>query len=122
MKLQDIPQHLNITAAQLAEMAGIKKQSLNQYTTGARGKPSTVIRNVCAVAGLNREEVFFPDPFDHPFANDRENPAYWLSLSIEALKEAKKRGAIIDGLIPDIMEVGKRHLPEFGPEIFDPKN
>lgn len=119
MKFQDIPQHLGITAKQLADMAGIQKQNLHAYLKGAKGKSSTVVLHVCAVADLNREEVFFPDTFNHPWGGDPAKPAYWLALAVEALREAQDRGATVHDTINHILEIGKNGLDDFGPEIFE---
>ena len=119
MKFQDIPTHLGITAKQLADMAGIQKQNLHAYLKGAKGKSSTVVLHVCAVADLNREEVFFPDPFNHPWGGDPGKPAYWLALAIEALKEAQDRGVTVHNLIDELLRVGREGLDDFGPGIFE---
>ena len=119
MKFQDIPTHLGITAKQLADMAGLSKQNLHVYLKGVKGKDSKVVLHVCAIAELNREEVFFHDPFNHPWGGDPAKPAYWLALAIEALKEAQDRGATVHGLIDEILEIGKKGLDGFGPEIFE---
>lgn len=112
MKISDIPQYLGITAAQLAEMAGVSRQVLNDYTRGRRGKASEFVANVLHVSGLHREEVFFPDVFDHPDACDRDEPQYWLSLAIEALQEAKKRGIDCDEIGQEIFNAGQKWLAE----------
>lgn len=113
MKFQDIPTHLGITAKQLADMAGLSKQNLHVYLKGVKGKDSKVVLHVCQVSGLNREEIFFPDVFDHPDGDNPEKPAYWFNLAIEALKQAKQRGGNIDGLIPELKEFAVRSLPDF---------
>lgn len=113
MKFSEIPAYLGITATQLAEMSNITKQNLYKYTVGARGKPSAVVINVCDVAGLNREEVFFPDVFDHPDGDNSDKSAYWFNLAIEALKQAKLRGGNIDGLVPELKEFGAKSLADF---------
>lgn len=92
MKLNDISAHLGISQKALAEYAGTSPQGLNQYMTGHRGKPSEVIARVLEVSGLNREEIFFSNPFDHPAGNDLESPVYWAALALDALHEAAKRG------------------------------
>ena len=50
MSIAEIAKHLGITAAQLAEMAGVSRQELNDYTRGRRGKPSEFAANVLEVA------------------------------------------------------------------------
>ena len=67
---------------------------------------------VLQVSGLLREEVFFPDVFDHPDACDRDEPQYWLSLAIEALQEAKKRGIDCDEIAKQIFSAGQKGLAE----------
>lgn len=112
MQISEIPQHLGITAAQLAEMAGVSRQVLNDYTRGRRGKPSELVAKVLQVSGLHREEVFFPDVFDHPDACDRNQAQYWLSAAIECLNEAKKRGIDCDEMSQHIFEAGQKGLAE----------
>jgi len=112
MKIQDIHAHLGITAAQLAEMAGVSRQVLNDYTRGRRGRKSEFVARVLQVSGLLREEVFFPDVFDHPYACDSRHPAYWVSAAIECLNEAKKRGLDCDGEALTIAEKAAAMLPE----------
>lgn len=112
MNISEIAKHLGITAAQLAEMAGVSRQVLNDYTRGRRGKPSEFVANVLEVAGLLREEVFFPDAFDHPDACDRNQAQYWLSAAIECLNEAKKRGIDCDEIAQEIFEAGQKGLAE----------
>ena len=112
MSIAEIAKHLGITAAQLAEMAGVSRQELNDYTRGRRGKPSEFVANVLEVAGLLREEVFFPDAFDHPDACDQNRPQYWMSIAIEALQEAKKRGIDCDGIAKQIFSAGQKGLAE----------
>lgn len=92
MKIQDIPAHMGITARQLAELAGVSPQSLNNYTSGRRGAAgSEFVDRILAVAGLEREEVIFSDPFDLPALNDTM-PEYWLALALEAIRQAVERG------------------------------
>jgi len=91
MQIYEIPAYLGITASHLADLMGVSRQVLNDYTRGRRGKTSAFVQKICDVAGLHREEVFFPDAFDHPYACDSDHPAYWVSLAIEALDEAMKR-------------------------------
>lgn len=112
MKISEIAKYLGITAAQLAEMAGVSRQELNDYTRGRRGKPSEFVANILEVAGLLREEVLFPDFFDHPDACNQNRPQYWLSLAIEALQEAKKRGIDCDEIGQEIFKAGQKGLAE----------
>lgn len=92
MKFSEIPAFLGITATYLAEISGIPKQTLNQYIKGVRGKNSTVVSTVCAVANINREEIFFSNPFDHPDSDNPKKPAYWLALALEGIYQAEQRG------------------------------
>lgn len=92
MKLSEIAAHLGITAAHLADLMGVSKQSLNSYTSGRKGVASKFVSDLCAVANVNREEIFFPDRFDHPAGENPEHPAYWVNIALEALTQAKKRG------------------------------
>lgn len=92
MKIQDIPQFMGLPAANLAANLGIKKQALFSYTSGKRGKPSKFVAELLAFCGLNREEVIFSDPFDHPAGDNPESPVYWCALALEALHQAKEKG------------------------------
>jgi len=112
MNISELAKHLGITAVQLAEMAGVSRQVLNDYTRGRRGRKSEFVARVLQVSGLLREEFFFPDVFDHPDACDRDEPQYWLSLAIEALQEAKKRGIDCDEIAKQIFSAGQKGLAE----------
>jgi hypothetical protein len=92
MKIQDIPVFMGRSAASLAADLQISKQALFSYTSGKRGKPSKFLGDLLAFCQLNREEVIFSDPFDHPEGDDPQNPVYWCALALEALHEAKQRG------------------------------
>ena len=114
MQLSDIPAHLGISAQHLADLMGTTRQSLNNYTSGRKGKPSKFIGELLAVANLNRVEIIFPDVFDHP---DGENPdcaAYWANVAIEALREAEKRGLEVEGICKAIVESATPTLSDFG--------
>jgi hypothetical protein len=87
MKLADIPHHLGIPAAQLADKAGVLKQNLWAYMRGPKGKPSKVIDRVLQAAGFSREEIYFPNPEGYT----PESPEYWALIVNEAKKEAEKR-------------------------------
>ena len=80
------------SAADLAADFGIPKQTLGQYLNGQRGKPSRLIANLLAFCGLNREEIFFSDPFDCPQGDNPDSPVYWAGLALEALRESVQRG------------------------------
>jgi transcriptional regulator with XRE-family HTH domain len=92
MKIQDIPAFMGRSAAALAADFGIPKQTLGQYLNGQRGKPSRLITDLLIFCNLNREEIIFPDRFDHPDGENPESPVYWANVALEALHEATKRG------------------------------
>lgn len=92
MKPHDIPTHMGRSAAALAADLQISAQGLGQYLNGHRGKPSKFIRHLLVFCNLNREEVIFPDRFDHPDGGNPECPAYWLNVALEAVHEATKHG------------------------------
>ena len=92
MKIQDIPVFMGRSAASLAADLGIPKQTIGQYLNGQRGKPSKLISDLITFCSLNREEIIFPDRFNHPDGENPESPAYWANVAIEALHEAIKRG------------------------------
>lgn len=92
MNLSDIHTHLGITKAALAELIGFSPQNLAKYLTGEKPGGSKVIRRILDVSGLSSETVYFGDSFSHPDGENRDHPAYWVNLAIEALDEAKKRG------------------------------
>jgi transcriptional regulator with XRE-family HTH domain len=112
MQIYDIPAHLGITATNLADLMGVSRQVLNDYTSGRRGKPSAFVAELLDVANLNREEVIFPDVFDHPSGENRDEPQYWLNVAIEALREAGKRGVDCSGIAEQLLAVGLANLPE----------
>lgn len=92
MKPHDIPAHMGRSAAALAADLQLSPQALGQYLNGKRGKPSRFLDNLLTFCNLNREEIIFPDRFDHPSGESQEYPAYWANVAIEALHEATKRG------------------------------
>ena len=92
MKIQDIPAFMGRSAAALAADFGIPKQTIGQYLNGQRGKPSKLITDLLTFCNLNREEIIFPDRFDHPDGENPESPAYWANVALEAIHEATKRG------------------------------
>ena len=92
MQLSDITTYLGISAQHLAELMGTTRQALNNYTSGRKGKPSKFISEILAVANLNREEIIFPDRFDHPNGENPERSEYWMNIALEAIHEATKRG------------------------------
>jgi hypothetical protein len=92
MKIQDIPAFMGRSAAALAADFGIPKQTIGQYLNGQRGKPSKLISDLLVFCGLNREEIIFPDRFDHPDGENPKHPAYWMNVALEAVHEATKHG------------------------------
>ena len=92
MKIQDIPAFMGRSAAALAADFGIPKQTIGQYLNGQRGKPSKLVAGLLIFCNLNREEMIFPDRFDHPGGENPDHPAYWANVALEALHEATKRG------------------------------
>ena len=110
MKISDIPAHLGITARHLAELMGVSPQALNNYTSGRKGRPSEFVRHLLDVANLNREEIIFPDRFDHPDGENPESPAYWMNIALEALLQAEKRGAEVKNAAGMIVVLGSESL------------
>jgi hypothetical protein len=92
MKLKKIPSFIGRSSAGLARDFGIPKQTLGQYLNGQRGKPSRLIAELLIFCNLNREDIIFPNRFDHPDGENPEHPAYWMNIALEALHEATKRG------------------------------
>lgn len=92
MQLSDIPAHLGISAQHLADLMGVTRQALNNYTSGRKGKPSKFVSELLAVANLNRVEIIFQDRFDHPDGENPDQPAYWMNVALEVIHEATKRG------------------------------
>lgn len=92
MKTQDIPAFMGRSAAALAADFKVSKQSLGKYLLGQRGKPSKFLAELLQHCSLNREEIIFPDRFDHPSGGDPEHPAYWANIALEALEQACQRG------------------------------
>lgn len=92
MKIKDIPEFMGRSAAALAADFGIPKQTLWQYLNGRRNRPSKLVSSLLVFCNLNREEIIFPDRFDHPDGENPEHPAYWCNIALEALHESTKRG------------------------------
>ena len=80
------------SAAALAADFGIPKQTLGQYLNGQRGKQSKLVSDLLTFCNLNREEIIFPDRFDHPDGEKPEHPAYWANIALEAMEQAVKCG------------------------------
>lgn len=92
MKIQDIPAFMGRSAAALAANFGIPKQTLGQYLNGQRGKVSKLISDLLTFCNLNREEIIFPNRFDHPEGENQQHQAYWANIALEAIQEATKHG------------------------------
>ncbi len=92
MKIQDIPSFMGRSAAALAADFGIPKQTIGQYLNGQRGKPSKLISDLLVFCNLNREEIIFPDRFDHPDGENPQHAAYWANVALEALEQAVNCG------------------------------
>lgn len=92
MKVQDIQQFMGRSAAALAADFKVSKQSLGKYLLGQRGKPSKFLAELLEYCQLSREEVIFPDRFDHPSGGDPQHPAYWANIALEALEQARQCG------------------------------
>lgn len=92
MKLHEIPAHLGITAAQLGELMDVSPQALNNYLRGRKNKGSKFISRLINVANLSREEIIFPDRFDHPDGKNPEHPAYWVNIAMDAINSAREKG------------------------------
>lgn len=115
MKIQDIPAFMGRSAASLAADFGIPKQTIGQYLNGQRGKPSKLISDLLKFCGLNREEIIFPDRFDHPDGENPNSPAYWMNVALEALHEATKRGL----LEPDANRIAESIRVAIAPTLDD---
>lgn len=107
MKIQDIPAYMGRSAAALAADLGIPKQTIGQYLNGQRGKPSKLVSDLITFCNLNREEIIFPDRFDHPNGENPEHPTYWANIALEALYEAQKRGLDVSGIAEQIADAVK---------------
>lgn len=92
MKIQDIPAFMGRSASALAADFGIPKQTIGQYLNGQRGKASRLVTDLLTFCNLSREEIIFPNWFDHPDGKNPECPAYWMNIALEATHEAKKHG------------------------------
>ena len=115
MQLSEIPAHLGISAQRLADLMGTARQSLNNYTSGRKGKPSKFVGDLLAVANLNRVEIVFPDVFDHSDGEKSESPVYWLNVAIECLSEANKRGADTEKHTQLLYKLGESLLTDIEP-------
>lgn len=108
---------MKVSAQYLADLMNVSRQSLNNYTSGRKGKPSKFITQLLAVANLNQEEIIFPDVFDHPDGETPDKPAYWANIAIEALREAEKRGIETSAIIAEIKKTVEPTLSELDAEI-----
>lgn len=112
MKIQDIPAFMGMSAAALAADFGIPKQTLWQYMNGQRGKASKLVADLLTFCNLDREEIIFPNRFDHPDGESPEHPAYWLNVALEALAEAEKIGSNVSDVFVRIKEIGSGTLSD----------
>jgi len=107
MKIQDVAKYLGTTKAAFADLMGVTPQGLNSYLNGSRNAASKFIMEACYVANLNREEILFPDVFDTVEHEHDAHPAYWISLAIEALKQAEQRGANVEAEMKRLYRKGR---------------
>lgn len=113
MKFTDIPARLGLTQAGIAQILKIRPQSIWPYFHRAtRGKVSKVVRDVCAVLDLSREEVFFENTFDYPAGQPLH---HHLSAAIECLEMAGRAGADleeVERLKQEVYALGSFHLQD----------
>ena len=107
MRIQDVAEYIGKPKSGLADLMGVTPQGLNSYLNGSRNSASKFIIEACAVAGLNREEILFPDVFDSVEHEHDGHPAYWINLAIEALKQSKQRGANVEAEMKRLYRKGR---------------
>lgn len=92
MKLKDIPYLFGRSAVAFCGDMGWSPQMWNNYAQNRRGGISKFEQEVKVVTGLNFEQIWFDDAFDHPAGDDSSTPFYWLNLALEALRLAEEKG------------------------------
>jgi transcriptional regulator with XRE-family HTH domain len=104
MRLNEIPERTGINQSEIAQRAGMTRQTVSQYLNGVRGKDFHPIAKIKEVTGVCAETVYFKNDNGE---ND-QMPEYWLNVATEALRSAKqtmsaddaeKINAVIDTLI-----------------------
>jgi len=107
MRLNEIPERTGINQSEIAQRAGMSRQTVSQYLNGVRGNDFHPIAKIKEVTGVTAETVYFKNEFGVYGEND-QMPEYWLNVATEALRSAKqtmsaedaeKINAVIDTLI-----------------------
>jgi len=89
MRLNEIPERTGINQSEIAQRAGMSRQTVSQYLNGIRGKDFHPIAKIKEVTGVTAETVYFKNEFGENGEND-QMPEYWLNVATEALRSAKQ--------------------------------
>ena len=121
MNIKEVPKHLGITASRLAELINISKQQFNNYSSGRAGASANKVeKEICINTGILFERIFFKDAFETWESANKSHPSYWISLALEALNEAQKRGVDLNRVEEAVYNLGKGSLPDpiYAEELF----
>ncbi len=89
MRLNEIPERTGVNQSEIAQRAGMTRQTVSQYLNGIRGVGFHPIAKIKEVTGVCAETVYFKNEFGVYGEND-QMPEYWLNVATEALRSAKQ--------------------------------
>ena len=110
MRLNEIPNRTGINQSEIAQRAGMSRQTVSQYLNGVRGVGFHPIAKIKEVTGVCAETVYFKNEFGDNGENDKM-PEYWLNVATEALRSAKQVASAddaekIDAVIETLNNIG----------------
>lgn len=110
MRLNEIPERTGINQSEIAQRAGMSRQTVSQYLNGVRGVGFHPIAKIKEVTGVCAETVYFKNEFGDNGEND-QMPEYWLNVATEALRSAKQVASAddaekIDAVIETLNNIG----------------
>ena len=110
MRLNEIPERTGINQSEIAQRAGMSRQTISQYLNGIRGVGFHPIAKIKEVTGVCAETVYFKNEFGVYGEND-QMPEYWLNVATEALRSAKQTMSAddaekIDAVIDTLNNIG----------------
>jgi len=108
MRLNEIPDRTGINQSEIAQRAGMSRQTVSQYLNGVRGKDFHPIAKIKEVTGVTAETVYFKNEFGVYGEND-QMPEYWLNVATEALRSAKQVASAEDAVKIDEV-IGRLHI------------
>ncbi len=110
MRLNEIPHRTGVNQSEIAQRAGMSRQTVSQYLNGVRGVGFHPIAKIKEVTGVCAETVYFKNEFGENGENDKM-PEYWLNVATEALRSAKRTMSAddaekIDAVIETLNNIG----------------